>query len=461
MTEIVNSKQRKRCAVYCRVSTDERLDQEFNSIDAQKEAGHAYIVSQRAEGWIPVADDYDDAGYSGGNVERPALKRLMSDIEKGQIDTVVVYKIDRLTRSLADFSKMVEVFELQKVSFVSVTQQFNTTTSMGRLMLNVLLSFAQFEREVTGERIRDKIAASKRKGMWMGGVPPLGYDVFNRLLKINETEAEIVRRLFREMLTNGSPTKIAARMTEEGITTKVWKTQDGKVRVGSRIGKHYLNKMLRNRIYLGEISHKGSWYKGVHEPIIDQSLWDAVHVILAKDGHCRSVDTKIRTRADALLRGLLFNPAGERMYSNYAINKSGRKYLYYVSKSESKFGNKDKYYARIPAIDIEEAVVAQIKTILTSPESIMAVVHQVQATGGQVDEATTVLAMRRLSDVWDQLFPAERHRLVNLMIERIDLVHDGEIHGFNVKWRELGWDELIGEFTQGQIGAELVQMETQ
>ena len=232
MTEIVNFKQRKRCAVYCRVSTDERLNQEFNSIDAQKEAGHAYIVSQRAEGWIPVADDYDDAGYSGGNVERPALKRLMSDIEKGQVDTVVVYKIDRLTRSLTDFSKMVEVFELHKVSFVSVTQQFNTTTSMGRLMLNVLLSFAQFEREVTGERIRDKIAASKRKGMWMGGVPPLGYDVFNRLLKINEAEAEIVRRLFREMLTNGSPTKIAARMTEEGITTKVWKTQDGKVRVG-------------------------------------------------------------------------------------------------------------------------------------------------------------------------------------------------------------------------------------
>ena len=192
MSEVAITKPRKRCAVYCRVSSDERLDQEFNSIDAQKEAGQAYVASQRIEGWIPVADDYDDPGFSGGNTERPGLKRLLADIERGLVDIVVVYKIDRLTRSLADFSKMVEVFERQGVSFVSVTQQFNTTTSMGRLMLNVLLSFAQFEREVTGERIRDKIAAAKRKGMWMGGVPPLGYDVDNRLLVISR-RAGLVR----------------------------------------------------------------------------------------------------------------------------------------------------------------------------------------------------------------------------------------------------------------------------
>ena len=202
MNEIL--KRRQRCAVYCRVSTDERLDQEFNSIDAQREAGHAYIASQRSEGWIPVADDYDDPGFSGGNTERPALKRLIADIEEGKIDIVVVYKIDRLTRSLADFSKMVEVFERQGVSFVSVTQQFNTTTSMGRLMLNVLLSFAQFEREVTGERIRDKIAASKRKGMWMGGVPPIGYDVENRRLVPNGRESKLVRFIFERFLELGS-----------------------------------------------------------------------------------------------------------------------------------------------------------------------------------------------------------------------------------------------------------------
>jgi site-specific DNA recombinase len=255
---IAATKARKRCAVYCRVSSDERLQQDFNSIDAQKESGQAYVASQRAEGWIPVADDYDDPGFSGGNTERPGLKRLMVDIERGLIDIVVVYKIDRLTRSLADFSKMVDVFERCKVSFVSVTQQFNTTTSMGRLMLNVLLSFAQFEREVTGERIRVKIAASKRKGMWMGGVPPLGYDVKNRLLVINEAEATVVRRIFSDMLTVGSPTEIGRALAREGITTKSWTTQDGQERQGGPIDKKYLHKLLRNRIYLGEISLKGN-----------------------------------------------------------------------------------------------------------------------------------------------------------------------------------------------------------
>ena len=335
MAEIASTKARKRCAVYCRVSSDERLDQEFNSIDAQKEAGHAFIASQRAEGWIPVADDYDDPGYSGGNTERPALKRLMADIQRGLIDIVVVYKIDRLTRSLADFSKMVEVFERQGVSFVSVTQQFNTTTSMGRLTLNILLSFAQFEREVTGERIRDKIAAAKKKGLWMGGVPPLGYDVANRQLVINEAEAAVVRRIFEEMLSIGSPTQIAARLTAEGITTKAWTTQDGRVRTGTRIDKKYIHKVLRNRIYLGELSSRGQWYPGVHEPIIERELWDQVHAVLARDSHARSVETKIRSRTDALLRGLLYAPSGERMYPTYS-RKNGRKYHYYVSKSESR-----------------------------------------------------------------------------------------------------------------------------
>ncbi len=228
-------KKRMRCAVYTRKSTDEGLDQEYNSIDAQRDAGHAYVASQRAEGWIPVADDYDDPAFSGGNMERPALKRLMADIESGKIDIVVVYKIDRLTRSLADFSKMVEVFERQGVSFVSVTQQFNTTTSMGRLMLNVLLSFAQFEREVTGERIRDKIAASKRKGKWVGGIPTLGYDVVNRKLVINEAEAEVVRRIFIDYPRIGSTTMLVQQLRHEGVTTKSWVAQSGNDRVGKLI----------------------------------------------------------------------------------------------------------------------------------------------------------------------------------------------------------------------------------
>ncbi len=457
-TQIAGSKSRKRCAVYCRVSSDERLDQEFNSIDAQKEAGHAYIASQRAEGWIPVADDYDDPGYSGGNTDRPALKRLLADIERGLIDIVVVYKIDRLTRSLADFAKMVDVFDQHDVSFSAVTQQINSATSMGRLMLNVLLSFAQFEREVTSERIRDKIAAAKRKGMWMGGVPSIGYDVVNRQLVVNDAEAAVVRRIFEEMLTIGSPTQIAANLTAEGITTKAWTTQEGQTRSGTRIDKKYLHKLLRNRIYLGELSHKGNWYPGAHPPIIDRALWDKVHAVLAKDSHARSVETKIRSRTDALLRGLLYAPSGERMYPTYS-SKRGHKYHYYVSKSESRFGAPGKSFARLPAPEIEAAVVAQIRTVLTSPESIAAVVRHIQRNGAQIDEATTVMAMGRLNNVWDQLFPVERHRIANLMIERIDLVHIGEVQGIKVKWRELGWDALIGEFAPREIGAELLEVE--
>ena len=458
MSEVGNNKARKRCAVYCRVSSDERLEQEFNSIDAQREAGHAYITSQRAEGWIPVADDYDDPGYSGGNTERPALKRLMADIQRDLIDIVVVYKIDRLTRSLADFSKMVEVFECHGVSFVSVTQQFNTTTSMGRLMLNVLLSFAQFEREVTGERIRDKIAAAKRKGMWMGGVPPLGYDVDNRLLVINEAEVIVVRRVFEEMLTIGSPTQIAANLTADGITTKAWTTQEGQTRAGVRISKKYLHKLLRNRIFLGEISHKGKWFPGVHAAIIDHGLWGRVHEVLSKDGHARSVETRIRSRTDALLRGLLYAPSGERMYPTYS-RKNGRKYHYYVSKSESRFGATGKSYERLPAPEIEAVVVAQIRTVLTSPESVASVVRHIQRNGAQIDESAAVMAMGRLNDVWDQLFPVERHRIANLMIERIDLVHAGEVQGIKVKWREIGWNLLIGEFAPSGIGAEMLEVE--
>lgn len=446
------TKSPKRCAVYCRVSSDERLDQEFNSIDAQKEAGHAFIQSQHHEGWIPVADHYEDPAFSGGNMERPALKRLLADIEKKRIDIVVVYKIDRLTRSLADFSKMIEVFEKHHVSFVSVTQQFNTTTSMGRLMLNVLLSFAQFEREVTGERVRDKIAASKRKGLWMGGVPPLGYDVQNRMLVINEAEAKVVRRIFEEMLTIGSPTQIARQLTVEGITTKTWITQRGSVRPGAQIDKKYIYKVLRYRLYLGQLSYQGTWYPGAHPAIIDQGLWDRVHAVLAKESHARSVETKRRLRTDALLRGLLYDPTGERMYPTYS-RRHGRRYHYYVSRSESRFGAADKTYERIPAGEVEAATVAQIKTVLSSPEAITAVWQAIQQQGSALDEDAVVMSMHTLGDVWERLFPVEQHRIVNLMIERVDLVPGG----LKVKWREIGWKSLIQEFTPNAIGQELVE----
>ncbi len=454
-TQIASPKPRKRCAVYCRVSSDERLEQEFNSIDAQKEAGQSYVASQRSEGWIPVVDDYDDPGFSGGNTERPGLKRLMADIERGLVDIVVVYKIDRLTRNLADFSKMVEVFERQSVSFVSVTQQFNTTTSMGRLMLNVLLSFAQFEREVTGERIRDKIAASKRKGMWMGGMPPLGYDVQNRQLVVNPAEAAVVQRIFKDMAVIGSPLKIAGQLAAQGITTKAWKTSTGKVRLGTRIDKQYMYKMLRNRIYLGEMSHKGTWYPGTQAPIIDIDLWNSVHAVLGKDIHARSNQTKMAARTDILLRGLLYAPNGERMYSTYT-RKNDKKYRYYVTKSEARFGSDSRSHERIPVETVDVPVVAQIKTVLASPEaiaSVCAAIDHSQATC--INESDVVLSMTRLGNVWEQLYPAEQRRIVNLMIERIDLVSEG----LKIKWRELGWKGLIGEFAPKSIGSELIEVE--
>ena len=305
-----------RCAIYTRVSTDERLDMEFNSLDAQREAALAYIQSQKHEGWILVGDRYDDGGFSGGSMERPALQRLLRDVESGVIDVIVVYKVDRLSRSLTDFARIVEVFEKNKASFVSITQQFNTTTSMGRLTLNILLSFAQFEREVIGERIRDKFAASRRKGMWMGGMPPLGYDVVDRKLVVNEKEAELVRLIFKRFLRVGSATKLAQELRRAGHTTKSWTTQDGKHRPGKPIDKGAIYKILNNRVYLGEAVHKGTSYPGEHEAIIDRATWDKVHAILAENTVARANGTRAQT--PALLRGLIFAPGGHAMTPSHS-----------------------------------------------------------------------------------------------------------------------------------------------
>lgn len=246
-----------RCAVYTRKSSEEGLDMEFNSLDAQREAGEAYVASQRQEGWLLVPDRYDDGGFSGGTLERPALQRLLRDIEAGRVDVVVVYKIDRLSRALMDFARLVEVFDRHGVTFVSITQSFNTTTSMGRLTLNILLSFAQFEREVIGERIRDKFAASRKRGLWMGGCPPLGYDVRDRKLVVNEAEARLIRHIFERFLQVGSATLLVQELNSAGHRTKSWVTQDGRQRQGQPFTKNFLYKLLGNRVYLGEAVHKG------------------------------------------------------------------------------------------------------------------------------------------------------------------------------------------------------------
>ena len=264
---------RVRCAIYTRKSSEEGLEQEFNSLDAQREACEVYVRSQRHEGWSVLPQPYDDPGFSGGSMERPALKRLLADIVARRIDVVVVYKVDRLTRSFADFAKIVEVFDANAVSFVSITQAFNTTTSMGRLTLNVLLSFAQFEREVTGERIRDKIAASKKKGLWMGGQPALGYDVKDRKLIMNEVEAETVRMIFRRYLELGSVRELKASLDAEGVVSKRRTAADGSAYGGHAFSRGALYQMLQNRVYCGEIVHKGASYPGEHPAIVDEDLW--------------------------------------------------------------------------------------------------------------------------------------------------------------------------------------------
>src|SRR5438067_6933385 len=318
-----------RCAVYTRKSTEHNLDLEFNSLDAQREACEAYIKSQAHEGWRLAPERYDDGGLSGASLDRPALQKLLSDIAAGSIDVVVVYKVDRLTRSLADFAKLVELFDQHQVSFVSITQSFNTTSSMGRLTLNVLLSFAQFEREVIGERIRDKIAASKRKGMWMGGVPPLGYRVEDRKLLVIDSEAEIVRAIFRRYAELGSVRLLKQELDARGFKSKSWTSASGRLIGRKPFSRGALYLLLQNRTYLGEIVYKGQSHPGDHAPIVDQPLWDAVHSQLADNTAERSSGT--RSRQPSLLAGILFDPDGNRMTPTHVVKK-GTRYRYYVSR---------------------------------------------------------------------------------------------------------------------------------
>ena len=317
------------CAIYTRKSSEEGLDQEFNSLLAQREACEAFITSQRHEGWACLPKAYDDGGFSGATMDRPALQRLLADVAAGRVDTVVVYKIDRLTRSLTDFAKIVEVLDRRGASFVSVTQQFNTTTSMGRLTLNVLLSFAQFEREVIGERIRDKIAASKRKGMWMGGVPPLGYRVEDRKLVLINDEAEIVRSIFCRYAELGSARLLKEELETRGINSKSWTNAAGRRIGGQPFSRGALYQVLQNRIYRGEIVHKGQSHPGEHPPIIDQPLWDAVQAQLATNRAERNSGT--RACQPSLLAGILFDGDGNRLTPSYAV-KNGTRYRYYVSR---------------------------------------------------------------------------------------------------------------------------------
>ena len=388
----MTAKRSVRCAIYSRKSTEEGLEQDFNSLDAQREACEAYITSQKAEGWIALRERYDDGGYSGGTLDRPALKRLLADIEESRIDIVVVYKIDRLSRSLMDFAKLVDVFDRRSVTFVSVTQSFNTTNSMGRLTLNVLLSFAQFEREVTGERIRDKIAASKRKGIWMGGNPPLGYDVADRKLIVNEAEAKTVRHIFGRFLELDSVGLLTADLEKSGIVSKQRVFQSGKQSGGRPISTSALHSLLANRTYLGETVHKGHSYKGEHEAIISKGLFASVQEKLAATP--RATMPKVRSPQDAPFLRLLFDETGDEMVPHYVKKSSGARYRYYVSRSALKGGRSKAAIARIPAPAFE-SFLAGVLARLGLPSAGQS---QLQSVIQRIDVLPNAMLMRLHND---------------------------------------------------------------
>ena len=356
-----------RCAIYTRVSTDQELEQDFNSLDAQYDASQAYIRSQAHAGWTLSRTKYDDGGYSGGNTDRPALQRLLEDVRAGKVDVIVVYKVDRLTRSLADFAKLVELFDEHKASFVSVTQQFNTTTSMGRLTLNVLLSFAQFEREVTSEQIRDKIAASKRKGIWVGAMAPIGYDTKDRKITVNEAEADRVRTIFRSYLKLGSLNLLMTDLRKRDIVTKVRKLKTGKTVGGIPFTRGPLAHLLRNRFYIGEVAFKGEILAGEQLAIVNRKLFDAVQAKL--NGQLNNHNAG-RMKSEALLAGRIFDDRGNRMSPSHA-RKRGVKYRYYLSAALLQ-GRAERAgsICRVPAAEIEALVIKSVRENLKLPASL-------------------------------------------------------------------------------------------
>jgi site-specific DNA recombinase len=409
----------RRCAIYTRKSSEEGLEQDFNSLHAQREACEAFIKSQTGEGWRLIKTAYDDGGLSGGTMERPALKRLLADINSGMVDVVVVYKVDRLTRSLADFAKMVEVFDARGVSFVAVTQNFNTTTSMGRLTLNVLLSFAQFEREVTGERIRDKIAASKRKGLWMGGVPPLGYDVCDRRLVINNSEAATVKLIFERYLKLGSVRLLKNELDRRGIISKVRVSRKGIKSGGRSFSRGALYELLANPIYIGEVRHREERHPGQHPPILERAFWERTQRKL-RDRAARAV--KSRTKAvPSPLAGKLFDENGQPLYAQGAA-KGKRRYRYYVSRDLVR-GSADRVRGgwRVAAPEMERAVVVAARNLLNDKAAVLAALNE---SGIEVSDIRQIF---ELASDWSRRLVSETEWTVALseVVERVELTAGG------------------------------------
>jgi len=434
-----------RCAVYTRKSTEDGLEQEFNSLDAQFEACAAYALSQRHEGWQLVKDRYDDGGFSGGNMERPGLKRLLADIEAGKVDIILLYKIDRLTRSLTDFSKIVEVLDRAGASFVSITQSFNTTTSMGRLTLNMLLSFAQFEREVTGERIRDKIAASKKRGFWMGGPVPLGYEVQDRKLVVIETGAEQVRHIMRRYLALGNVPALVEELDQKGYRTKVQRRSSGPHRGGCIYRRGTLYHLLSNRTYRGFIVHKGKAYAGEHEPIVDEELWDAVQSRLAANASGSS--RRLKHQHPSLLTGKVLDGERRAMTPSHGT-KRGKRYRYYVTRTDQLDGSRA---WRVSAHDLEQLVCSRIAEKLTEQQFIASVLGEVGA-----EELQNAIADGDLAAATLRSGKAHDHaELLSRIVERVDL-HEDRI---DVTLKAAGLQQFFGMSDRSAVEVPTIAIE--
>ncbi|HJU84180.1 MAG TPA: recombinase family protein [Holophagaceae bacterium] len=397
-----------RCAIYTRKSSEEGLEQTFNSLDAQREACLSYIQSQKHEGWKALSVTYDDGGYSGGTLQRPALTKLLEDIAAGKVDLVVVYKVDRLTRSLSDFARIVEAFDAKGASFVSVTQSFNTSTSMGRLTLNVLLSFAQFEREVTGERIRDKIAASKKKGMWMGGQVPLGYDLKDRKLLVNPAEAEVVRGIFSRYLELKCVRSLKAELDRRGLRSKVRVSRDGNQSGGQSFGRGALYRILRNPIYLGEVRHREASYAGEHGAIVTREVWDAAQEVLAEN--LRRRDRGEGLKSPSLLAGLVVDEHGGRLVPSHT-KRHQRRYRYYTLRTRE---GTSKGGLSIPAHDLEVAVGTRLKAFLSCPREVLTAVGDLQ--GGQTQVLRTA---KEVIETWEEGTPSARRDLLGGLLHQV------------------------------------------
>ena len=453
-----------RCAIYTRKSTEEGLEQAFNSLDAQRESAEAYIASQKGEGWIALADRYDDGGFTGGNTDRPAFQRLMTDVREGRVDAIVIYKIDRLSRSLMDFSRIMETLDKHKIALVSVTQQFNTTSSMGRLTLNILLSFAQFEREIISERTRDKIGAMRRKGKLWGGKPILGYDVARDAsgsrFVINPGEAERVRRLFELYRDHEGLIPVVEEVQRLGWTNKVWTTKAGKKRGGGPIDKGTLWCILTNVTYIGKVDFKGEIYEGEQEAIIDADLWQAVQTTLSRNGRSGGYGPASARRDDALLRGLLTCKACDcAMMPTYTAKKTAsgatKRYRYYVCHRATKGGRKQCPCPTLPAHEIERFVVNEIAAVGRDAAMREKVLNEAaeqlareaktsgNGSGAKLDRQSASDALRDFDPLWQALSPGEQRRLMQLLVERV--AYDAASARVSITFRPTGIATLAAQ----------------